>query len=218
VVVKDCAQAMGKPSARFSSVNDSMRQTDLILWNHRWEYDKCPEDFLRILQCLDARKVSFRLALLGPRGARVPAALQQIRQQFGERILVDGCVSREEYWQWLQCSAVVVSTAIHEFQGLSMLEAASAGVIPLVPDRLCYVEQYTSPYRYPSCTRNGSGAVKDSGSNKQASLLSIDVAAAADIIEQVFAGQLSAFWPADWLAAETVPMWQNWLDSVARVS
>lgn len=225
VVVKGCAQIMDKPDARVSSLYAGVRQADLILWNHRWEYDKCPQDFLHILQCLDERKVWFRLALLGPRGARVPAALEQIRQQFGERIVVDGRVSREEYWQWLQCSAVVVSTAIHEFQGLSMLEAASAGVIPLVPERLCYVEQYPSLYRYPVCvntgtsrSNKGSASVRDSGSNKPASLPSIDVAAAANTIEQVFAGQLSAFWPADWLEDKTVPMWQNWLDSAVKVS
>ena len=41
-----------------------------------------------------------------------------------------------------------MSTAIHEFQGLSMLEAVSAGAVPLVPDDLCYREQYAEQYRY----------------------------------------------------------------------
>ena len=47
-------------------------------------------------------------------------------------------------------AAIVVSTAIHEFQGLAVMEAAGAGCRPLVPDGLCYREQYPADYRYPS--------------------------------------------------------------------
>jgi hypothetical protein len=42
----------------------------------------------------------------------------------------------------------VVSTALHEFQGLSVLEASQAGCLPLVPDRLCYPEMYPADCRY----------------------------------------------------------------------
>ena len=44
----------------------------------------------------------------------------------------------------------MVSTAIHEFQGLSIQEAVGAGAVPLVPDALCYREQYDQQYRYPA--------------------------------------------------------------------
>jgi glycosyltransferase involved in cell wall biosynthesis len=40
----------------------------------------------------------------------------------------------------LQQADVIVSTARHEFFGLSVLEAMSAGVVPLLPNRLSYPE------------------------------------------------------------------------------
>ena len=39
--------------------------TPLILWNHRWEYDKNPEEFLQALLRLDEQGLDFRLAILG---------------------------------------------------------------------------------------------------------------------------------------------------------
>ena len=40
----------------------------------------------------------------------------------------------------LESSDVVVSTAIHEFFGIAIAEAAAAGAIPIVPRRLAYPE------------------------------------------------------------------------------
>ncbi|MCT7359556.1 tRNA-queuosine alpha-mannosyltransferase domain-containing protein [Thalassolituus pacificus] len=121
----------------------------LIVWNHRWEYDKKPENFLQLLQLLKAQGVDFKLALLGARAQKTPAALNQIRTEFSAQILVDGMLSRTDYKYWLGAAQVVVSTAIHEFQGLSVHEAVSAGAVPVVPDDLCYREQYPAALRYP---------------------------------------------------------------------
>ncbi|PYG01319.1 MULTISPECIES: DUF3524 domain-containing protein [unclassified Thioalkalivibrio] len=126
------------------------RDPGLILWNHRWEYDKRPELFAEALERLAARGRDFRLALLGPRPEPPPDALQRIRQRFGACIVADGRVPREEYDALLRRAGIVVSSTAHEFQGLSMLEASAAGARPLVPDALCYPEQYPCEYRYPT--------------------------------------------------------------------
>lgn len=58
-----------------------------------------------------------------------------------------GCVSawgymesRERYWQELADCDIVVSTADHEFFGVSVVEAVSVGCMPLLPNRLAYPE------------------------------------------------------------------------------
>jgi glycosyltransferase involved in cell wall biosynthesis len=110
------------------------RPAPLILWNHRWEHDKRPQRFAEAILELDRQGIAFDLALLGPRGPSGHPALDQLRRSVGHRIAVDGFLPRADYVSWLQQAAVVVSTAAHEFQGISLLEAVSAGAWPLVPD------------------------------------------------------------------------------------
>jgi len=48
--------------------------------------------------------------------------------------------TRAQYAQALTETDVIVSTAQHEFLGISVIEAISAGAYPLVPNRLAYPE------------------------------------------------------------------------------
>ncbi|WP_435105168.1 tRNA-queuosine alpha-mannosyltransferase domain-containing protein [Arhodomonas sp. AD133] len=125
------------------------RDERLILWNHRWEYDKAPEVFTTAILELAERGIPFRLALLGARHHGACESLERLRAALPDRIVADGRVDEETYRRLLGQAAIAVSTARHEFQGLAMLEAASAGARPLVPDALCYPEQYPDTYRYP---------------------------------------------------------------------
>ncbi len=122
----------------------------LIVWNHRWEYDKAPEIFAEAMLRLAARGVDFKLALLGARPLQTPAALQRLRDSLPQHILVDAHADSKRYQALLAQSDIVVSTALHEFQGLAVMQAVSAGATPLLPDALCYREQYPDCYRYPA--------------------------------------------------------------------
>lgn len=53
--------------------------------------------------------------------------------------------SRQSYWRALADCDVVVSTANHEFFGVSVAEAVSMGCIPLLPQRLAYPELVSTP-------------------------------------------------------------------------
>ena len=57
---------------------------------------------------------------------------------------------RAEYLTLLRGADLVVSTALHDFQGLSVLEACALGCRPLVPDRLAYPEWFGPEHRYAS--------------------------------------------------------------------
>ncbi len=130
------------------------RDPRLILWNHRWEYDKDPALFADAVIALAERGHDFRLALLGGRPARPPPALARLRERLPERIVADRRVAGDAYRELLGRAGIAISTARHEFQGLAMLEAASAGARPLVPDALCYPEQYPAACRYPPGERD----------------------------------------------------------------
>lgn len=126
------------------------RDPRLVLWNHRWEYDKAPEAFARAMLQLAETGIDFRLALLGGRGRDGHPALAELRRDLPDRIVADGHLAVQAYRSLLGRSGIVVSSARHEFQGLSILEAASAGARPLVPDALCYPEYVPDAYRYPA--------------------------------------------------------------------
>ena len=73
----------------------------------------------------------------------------QAKQALSGRILHWGFAdSRDAYLRLLDLSDVVVSTADHEFFGISVLEATHAGVYPLVPDRLSYPELFPKEFRF----------------------------------------------------------------------
>jgi len=126
----------------------------LIVWNHRWEYDKNPDLFADAMIALAGQDVDFRLALLGQRHRNTPGALVRLRESLPNRIVADGPLPKDEYRAVLGRAGIAVSTATHEFQGLGMLEAASAGCVPLVPDALCYPDIYPPEYRYPAGDRD----------------------------------------------------------------
>ena len=121
---------------------DSPREIPpLIIWNHRWEFDKSPDQFFQALDGALANGAEFRLALLGENFQTVPKEFERARQRYGKRIVQYGYVqSREKYLQWLQRGAIVISTARQENFGIAVVEAIRCGCIPLLPNRLAYPE------------------------------------------------------------------------------
>ncbi len=115
-----------------------------ILWVARWEADKNPDDFFEALRRLRARGVPFELSVLGGAPAEnVPVIFSEAHEEFREEIVHWGYVDdRAAYERALNEAHVVVSTAVHEFFGIAVAEAAAAGVVPILPDRLAYPEVF----------------------------------------------------------------------------
>ena len=129
------------------------RQNDVpvIVWNHRWEHDKDPETFFSTLLELQKQGVDFRVIVLGQHFDRRPDifSLAEAQLRRDNRIIHFGYASGRDRYARLLCRGdLVVSTARHEFFGISMLEGARAGCRPLVPDDLSYPELYPDRFRY----------------------------------------------------------------------
>ncbi len=122
-------------------------ESPLIVWNHRWEYDKAPAVFFDALETLAEGGLDFRLALLGERYRNVPDAFAKALERHGERIVQYGFVpSKADYFDWLRRGTVVVSTAIQENFGIAVIEAVRSGCIPVLPRRLSYPELVPPEY------------------------------------------------------------------------
>ena len=119
-----------------------------IIWNHRWEYDKNPEDFFAALSILKNRNIDFKLIIMGQQFRSIPDVFTEAKEAFAENIICWGEQSRGDYLSWLSQGEYIVSTAIHEFQGLSVMEGVQHGAIPIVPNRLSYPEIFSNDYLY----------------------------------------------------------------------
>jgi glycosyltransferase involved in cell wall biosynthesis len=87
------------------------------------------------------RGVPFRLAVAGS-GATVPSEeFTSAKAALADRVVQWGRLEdRADYAALLWAADVVVSTAIHEFFGVSILEAIYCGCRPVLPRRLSYPE------------------------------------------------------------------------------
>ncbi len=112
-----------------------------ILWAARWEFDKNPEGFFEALWGLKQAGVAFRVSVLGESFREVPRIFDRARSEFRDEIDVWGFQNtRADYHRALARADVFVSTAVHEFFGISAVEAVAAGAYPLLPRRLAYPE------------------------------------------------------------------------------
>ena len=136
-------------------------QLPLIVWNQRWEYDKRPDLFFDLLYRLDEAGAPFQLAVAGENFRNIPQEFEEARQRLHERIIHWGFLeSYADYVALLQCADLVISTAIHEFFGISILEAIVAGAFPLLPNRLSYPELIPDEL-HPACLYADEDALRE---------------------------------------------------------
>ncbi len=121
----------------------------VIVWNHRWEHDKDPESFFAALDILSKSGIDFRLIMLGQSFSESPACFSQAEKRLQDKILHFGFAkSYDQYLQLLCLGDIVVSTALHEFYGIAIIEAVRAGCWPILPDRLSYPELFDRRFLY----------------------------------------------------------------------
>ncbi len=112
----------------------------LVVWNQRWEHDKDPLGWLRIMARLADAGVAFRLAIAGERPRERDREATKLLDRLEPRIEVDRYLDVEAYRALLLRSDVFLSCARHEFFGISVVEAIAAGCVPVLPDALSHPE------------------------------------------------------------------------------
>ena len=93
-----------------------------ILWPHRWEHDKGPDQLLEVARKYKG-ELNLRWIILGQQFKEVPEALETFQSEFADDIDHTGFVeSKLEYWNWLAKADWVLSTAQHEFFGILLFQ------------------------------------------------------------------------------------------------
>lgn len=144
--LRDKSQVLpvGISFGRFGSppepLSNSQHYVPLILWNQRWEYDKNPDAFFRALFRLKEEGVNFRLALCGQQFGRRPRIFDEAAKRLAKETVHVGLADSDTYRSLLWQADITVSTAVHEFFGISVLEAVGCQAFPILPRKLSYPE------------------------------------------------------------------------------
>lgn len=127
---------------------ESENQKPLILWNHRWEFDKGPEAFFDLLKALIDRNLDFEVAILGEQFRESPAVFNNAADLLGDRLLTCGYAeSAQAYADWLWRADLIPITSNQDFFGGSLIEAMYCNCFPLVPNRLAFPGHFPAEQR-----------------------------------------------------------------------
>lgn len=122
----------------------------VIVWNQRWQFDRNPAMFFRVLNRLNDIDIAFDLILAGDSKDGKPEEFTRAWQRFGSQIIHFGYVEdKETYSKLLHTGDIVVSTASYEFFCVAIMEAIYCGCHPLLPKSLHYPELIPEPLHQP---------------------------------------------------------------------
>lgn len=113
----------GFPFKVYQSPDEVVQKENIVVFPHRLDSEKQPDMFDRVAKKVKRRGWKF------------------IKSK-------EVCKTKQEYYQLLAKSKIAVSCALQETWGIAMQEAVMYGCLPLVPNRLSYVEMYGPDFIY----------------------------------------------------------------------
>ncbi len=133
----------------------------VILWNHRWSKDKDYFMFFSMMRHLKKHGYKFKLNIFGEAVLANNDDFEYFKNQMGEYINKFGFLSsKSEYYKEVSKSDIVISTAVEENFGISMVESMYLGATPVLPDRLSYPELIPEKYHNKVLYNSYDDAVK----------------------------------------------------------
>lgn len=91
-----------------------------LVWPHRWEHDKNYQLLADVLIEMHNRNVDYRVSIIGENFTTNPKCFDQLKDIIESKIINFGYLSKEDYFKCILNADVVISTANHEFFGVSM--------------------------------------------------------------------------------------------------
>lgn len=147
IVQKSQVTYMGCDFQPFSNLKKTKNDSPVILWNHRWEFDKQPHIFFECLYKLQELNYDFEVIILGENSQVHPKEFIEAKKRLSDRIIHIGFAEcRDDYASFLARADIVISTAIQENFGFAVLEAMFCRALPLLPERLSYPEILNSEF------------------------------------------------------------------------
>lgn len=134
---------LGMDLQRFDVFKKERKQNEqaVLLWNHRWEYDKNPSLFFESLFKLKEENIPFQLIVVGESYRKSPAVFTEAKKRLSDEIIYFGYADGFEQYARLLCQADVLPvTSRQDFFGGSVVEGIYVGCVPLLPNRLAYPE------------------------------------------------------------------------------
>lgn len=104
----------------FVAGTDIKRRPDMIMWPHRYNADK------------------------------QPFIAEDLAKNYEVTITQKMSLGKGAYYGLMREAGVIFSCALHENLGISVMEGAILGAIPVVPNRASYAEMYMDEFLYPS--------------------------------------------------------------------
>ena len=144
--IKDKSRVLylGMDLSKIDDYQTKEKGSPLILWNHRWEYDKNPEPFFQCLYQLQKNDIMFQVVVLGENFHTTPNIFDGAKERLKKQIVhFDYCEDFSEYAKWLWKADIIPVTSNQDFFGGSVVEAIYCGTYPILPRRLTYPELLT---------------------------------------------------------------------------
>jgi len=120
---------------------NSKSELPIILWNHRWEYDKKPTVFFEALFQLKREQIPFKLIILGASYRQQPAIFEVTKKRLADEIIHFGYAKNSAAYASLLWQANLLPVCgVQDFFGGSVIEAIYCNCFPILPKRLAYPE------------------------------------------------------------------------------